>query len=119
VRMSVERTLIVVDPYRYLADRFPLHDCPIVRSHGGDARGQALAVSGGTALFWSCDFLRRCSASELSVAIPMDLRYPWGGNFAAAAGMKEEGGQTPLIAICVALILIGSLAFFAVLLRLV
>jgi putative membrane protein len=47
------------------------------------------------------------------------LRYLWGGNFAAVAGMKEEGGQTPLIAVCIALILIGLFAFFAVLLRFV
>jgi putative membrane protein len=47
------------------------------------------------------------------------LRYLWGGNFAAVAGMREEGGQTPLIAVCMALILIGLFAFFAVLLRLV
>jgi putative membrane protein len=47
------------------------------------------------------------------------LRYLWGGSFAAVAGMKEEGGQTPLIAVCIALILIGLFAFFAVLLRFV
>jgi putative membrane protein len=47
------------------------------------------------------------------------LRYLWGGNFAAVAGMNEEGGQTPLIAVCIALILIGLFAFFAVLLRFV
>src|SRR5271156_2861424 len=47
------------------------------------------------------------------------LRYLWGGNFAAIAGMKEEGGQTPLIAVCIALIFIGLFAFFAVLLRFV
>jgi putative membrane protein len=47
------------------------------------------------------------------------LRYLWGGNFTAIAGVGEEGGQTPLIAVCMALILIGLFAFFAVLLRLV
>jgi putative membrane protein len=47
------------------------------------------------------------------------LRYLWSGNFAAVAGMGGEGGQTPLIAVCIALILIGLFAFFAVLLRLV
>jgi putative membrane protein len=47
------------------------------------------------------------------------LRYLWGGNFAAVAGMREEGGQTPLIAVCIGLILIGLFAFFAVLLRFV
>jgi putative membrane protein len=47
------------------------------------------------------------------------LHYLWGGNFAAVAGMKEEGGQTPLLAVCIALIFIGLFAFFAVLLRFV
>lgn len=49
----------------------------------------------------------------------LTLRYLWGGNFAAVAGMREEGGQTPLIVVCIALILIGLFAFFAVLLRFV
>jgi putative membrane protein len=47
------------------------------------------------------------------------LRYLSGGNFAAVAGMKEEEGQTPLLAVCIALILIGLFAFFAVLFRFV
>jgi putative membrane protein len=47
------------------------------------------------------------------------LHYLWGGSFAAVAGMKEERGQTPLIAVCIALIIIGLFAFFAVLLRFV
>jgi putative membrane protein len=47
------------------------------------------------------------------------LRYLWSGSFAAVAGMKEEGGQTPLIAVCIALTLIGLFAFFAVLFRFV
>jgi putative membrane protein len=47
------------------------------------------------------------------------LHYLWGGNFGTVAGVREEGGQTPLIAICIALILIGLFAFFAVLLRFV
>jgi putative membrane protein len=47
------------------------------------------------------------------------LHYLWGGSFAPLAGMTEKRGQTPLIAVCVALILIGLFAFFAVLLRFV
>jgi putative membrane protein len=45
------------------------------------------------------------------------LRYLWGGSFAAVAGMTEEGNQTPLIAVSVVLVLIGTFAFFAVLLH--
>jgi putative membrane protein len=47
------------------------------------------------------------------------LRYLWGGNFAAIAGMTKEGQQTPLFAVAFALILVGLFAFFSVLLRLV
>jgi putative membrane protein len=47
------------------------------------------------------------------------LHYLWGANFAAVAGIKEERGQTPLLAVCIALILIGLFAFFAVLFRFV
>jgi putative membrane protein len=47
------------------------------------------------------------------------LRYLWGGDFALVAGVTKEGKQTPLIAIAIALILIGLFAFFSVLLRLV
>ena len=46
------------------------------------------------------------------------LRYLWGGNFTQIAGMTKEGVQTPIVAICVLLILIGLFAFFAVLFRL-
>lgn len=47
------------------------------------------------------------------------LRYLWGGSFAAIAGATSDGVQTPLYAIAVLLALIGTFAFFAVLLRLV
>jgi putative membrane protein len=47
------------------------------------------------------------------------LRYLWGGDFAAIAGATKEGKQTPLIAVSVALVLVGTFAFFAVVLRLV
>ena len=43
------------------------------------------------------------------------LRYLWSGSFAAVAGATNEGQQTPLLAVAVALTLIGAFAFFAVL----
>ena len=46
------------------------------------------------------------------------LRYLWGENFAAIAGVTREGKQTPLLAVAVLLALVGVFAFFAVLLRL-
>ena len=47
------------------------------------------------------------------------LRYLWSGSFAQIAGMKQEGIQSPVLAVAVLLICIGLFAFFAVLLRLV
>jgi putative membrane protein len=47
------------------------------------------------------------------------LRYLSRGSFAAVAGVAEEGKQTPLYAVSIALILVGTFAFFAVFLRLV
>jgi putative membrane protein len=46
------------------------------------------------------------------------LRYLWGGDFAAIAGVNREGKQTPLLAVAVVLVLVGIFAFFAALLRL-
>ena len=46
------------------------------------------------------------------------LRYLWAGNFAAIAGATKEGIQTPLLAVTVVLGLVGTFAFFAVLLHL-
>jgi putative membrane protein len=46
------------------------------------------------------------------------LRYLWGRDFAAIAGMTEEGKQTPVLAVTIVLIFVGVFAFFAVLLRL-
>jgi putative membrane protein len=63
-----------------------------------------------------------CGIAALLVSVwqyHWTLRYLWGGGFAALAGMTKEGGQTPLIAVCIALILIGLFAFIAVLLRFV
>jgi putative membrane protein len=47
------------------------------------------------------------------------LRYLWGGSFAKIAGMTAEGRQTPLYAVAIAIVCVGTFAFFAVLLRLV
>ena len=47
------------------------------------------------------------------------LRYLWGGSFTVIAGVTEEGKDTPMYAVAVALVLIGAFAFFAVLLRVV
>ena len=63
-----------------------------------------------------------CGVAALAISIweyQWGLRYLWGGNFAAIAGATREGRQTPLIAVAVALALIGVFAFFAVLLRMV
>ena len=45
------------------------------------------------------------------------LRYLWSEEFAAIAGMTKEGTKSPIIATTLVLILIGTFAFFAVLLR--
>ena len=47
------------------------------------------------------------------------VHYLWTGDFAPIAGMTKEGIQTPIIAVAVLLILIGTFAFAAVLLRFV
>jgi putative membrane protein len=46
------------------------------------------------------------------------LDYLWSGSFAAIAGLESERRQTPLLAVCFALILVGLFAFFAVAFRL-
>jgi putative membrane protein len=46
------------------------------------------------------------------------VRYLWGVEFAAIAGMTKEGKQSPVTAVAILLILIGLFAFFAVLFRL-
>jgi putative membrane protein len=43
--------------------------------------------------------------------------YLWGPQFRPIAGLREGGAQTPSLVIAIALILVGLLAFFAVLLR--
>lgn len=47
------------------------------------------------------------------------IRYLWGGSFAKIAGMTAEGRQTPLYAVAIAIVCIGTFALVAVLLRLV
>jgi putative membrane protein len=47
------------------------------------------------------------------------IRYLWSGDFAPIAGMTKEGFQTPTIGVAVLLILIGTFAFVAVLMRFV
>ncbi len=46
------------------------------------------------------------------------LHYLWSGPFAAIAGMKQEGGKSPVLPVAVLLIFVGLFAFFSVLLRL-
>jgi len=63
-----------------------------------------------------------CGVVALAISIweyQWGLRYLWGGDFAAIAGVTREGRQTPLLAVAIALGFIGAFAFFAVLLRLV
>jgi putative membrane protein len=45
------------------------------------------------------------------------VRYLWGGSFGRLAGVTE-GMQSPVVAVAVLLIVIGLVAFFAVLFRL-
>jgi putative membrane protein len=62
-----------------------------------------------------------CGVMALAISIweyHWGLRYLWGGNFAVIAGVTREGKQTPLLAVAVALALIGVFAFFAVAFRL-
>jgi inner membrane protein YidH len=46
------------------------------------------------------------------------VRYLWGVEFAAIAGMTKEGKQSPVVAVAILLIGIGLFAFFAVVFRL-
>jgi len=63
-----------------------------------------------------------CGDLALAVSIwqyHWTLRYLWSGSFAAVAGVTKEGKQTPLYAVSGAVLLVGVLAFLAVLFRLV
>ena len=46
------------------------------------------------------------------------VRYMWGEPYTPIAGMKQEGMQSPVVAVAILLIFIGLFAFIAVLLRL-
>jgi putative membrane protein len=62
-----------------------------------------------------------CGVGALAISIweyRWGLHYLWGGSFAAIAGVTRGGRQTPLLAVAIALALIGAFAFFAVLFRL-
>jgi putative membrane protein len=63
-----------------------------------------------------------CGVAALVISVweyQWGLRYLWGGNFSEIAGATREGKQTPLLAVAIALALIGAFAFFAVVSRLV
>jgi putative membrane protein len=47
------------------------------------------------------------------------LNYLWAGNFAALAGMTKEEMQTPILAVALGLILIGTFAFGSLLFQFV
>ena len=119
-RMSVERTLmswvrtaISLIGFGFTIVQFfdRMQDMPGVRAARFPEAPRYLGLS-----------LIFCGIAALLISVwqyRWTLRYLWGGNFVAVAGMTEEAGQTPLIAVCIALILIGLFAFFAVLLRFV
>jgi putative membrane protein len=46
-------------------------------------------------------------------------RYLSSGNFSAISGVTKDGKQTPIVATSIVLTIVGTFAFFAVLLRLV
>ncbi len=63
-----------------------------------------------------------CGVMALAISVwqyQWGLGYLWGGNFSEIAGATPEGKQTPLLAVAIALALIGAFAFFAVVTRLV
>jgi putative membrane protein len=63
-----------------------------------------------------------CGVMALFVSIwqyHWTVRYLRSGDFAPIAGMTKEGFQTPIVAVAVLLILVGTFAFAAVLLRFV
>lgn len=119
-RMSVERTLmswvrtaVSLIGFGFTIVQFfdRLHEMP----GASPARFPAAPYYLGLSLIF-------CGVLALVVSIwqyRWTLRYLWSGNFAAVAGMTQEGAQTPLIAVSIALIFIGTFAFFAVLLHFV
>jgi len=62
-----------------------------------------------------------CGVISLLISIWQYLSgidYLWSGSFATIAGIKNERGKTPLVAVSIAMILIGAFAFFSVFFRL-
>jgi putative membrane protein len=63
-----------------------------------------------------------CGVFSLVVSIweyRWTLSYLWGGDFSDIAGVEDERVKTPLYAMAIALALVGTFAFFAILLRIV
>ena len=63
-----------------------------------------------------------CGVAALVVSVweyHWAIKYLWSGDFAPVAGTAEEGKKTPLYAVAIALIFVGTSAFLAVLLRFV
>jgi putative membrane protein len=61
-----------------------------------------------------------CGVVALGISIwqyQWGLGYLWSGNFAEIAGAARGGKQTPLLAVAIALALIGVFAFLAVVFR--
>jgi putative membrane protein len=119
-RLSVERTLMswirtAVSLIGFgftivqFFDRFPSMSGVSPGTHPYAARyfGLALILCGVVALVVSIWEYR------------WTLHYLRGGEFAAIAGVTKEGKQTPLYVVAVILALVGTFAFFAVLLHLV
>ncbi len=45
------------------------------------------------------------------------LSYLWSRDFVPVAGIDPEGGQTPLLAVSIALVFVGAFAFFSIMVR--
>ncbi len=63
-----------------------------------------------------------CGVAALAISIweyEWGLHYLWSGSFVAIAGVSRERRQTPLLAVAIALALIGVFAFCAVVFRFV
>ncbi len=63
-----------------------------------------------------------CGVLALIISIwqyTWSIRYMWSETFAPIAGVKQEGMQTPVLAVAILLVFIGLFAFAAVLVRLV
>lgn len=108
----------VVGAHGGVADRIRLRDRTVLRAHGAHARGVAGTSAGGTAIpGTSADFLRRGRPFDFALGYWWALRYLWSETYAPIAGVTTEQRQTPIVAIAILLVFIGTCAFFAVLLR--